>query len=186
MPLLRSFPENADLGHVFNAFPAPVKHLLDYHDVLLRGESTLSIAERELIAAFVSGLNECQFCMGHIRIAEAFGLEEGLLEGLLDDIETARVPDKLKPILHYVKKLTQTPSRMTQRDADAIFDAGWDEQAFHDAIATCALFNFMNRLVEGFGIKPDYQRAVRVPKEALRGITYNELAKRQMEAAAVG
>ena len=42
---------------------------------------------------------------------------------------------------------------MTQADADAVFAAGWNDQALHDAVSTCALFNFMNRLVEGHGIK---------------------------------
>ena len=30
--------------------------------------------------------------------------------------------------------------------------AGWQEQALHDAVAVCGLFNLMNRLVEGLGI----------------------------------
>ena len=47
---------------------------------------------------------------------------------------------------------------MGQEDAAQVFAAGWDEQALHDAISVCALFNFMNRLVEGMGIKtsPSY------------------------------
>ena len=43
---------------------------------------------------------------------------------------------------------------MIQEDADAVFDAGWDEKALHDAIAVCARMSFMNRLVEGFGFTP--------------------------------
>jgi hypothetical protein len=42
---------------------------------------------------------------------------------------------------------------MTRADADMVFTAGWSEQALHDAISVCALFNFMNRFVEGHGIK---------------------------------
>jgi hypothetical protein len=42
---------------------------------------------------------------------------------------------------------------MTQHDADAVFAAGWDEAALHDAVLTVCLFNFMNRLVEGHGVK---------------------------------
>jgi hypothetical protein len=36
-----------------------------------------------------------------------------------------------------------------------VFAAGWDERALHDAVSVCALFNFMNRLVEGLGIQAD-------------------------------
>ena len=42
---------------------------------------------------------------------------------------------------------------MVQADADAVFAAGWDERALHDAVCVACLFNFMNRLVEGHGVK---------------------------------
>ena len=46
-------------------------------------------------------------------------------------------------------------------DADAVFAAGWDERALHDAVSVCALFCFMNRFVEGMGLQgsPDQARA---------------------------
>jgi alkylhydroperoxidase family enzyme len=42
--------------------PETGKHLYELAEVLLRGESPLSEAERELIAAYVSHLNNCIFC----------------------------------------------------------------------------------------------------------------------------
>jgi uncharacterized protein YciW len=69
------------------------------------------------------------------------------------DLETSSVDEKLKPILAYVGKLTRTPAFMTEADAQKVYDAGWDEQALFDAVSVCALFNFMNRIVEGSGIK---------------------------------
>ena len=68
-------------------------------------------------------------------------------------LDTAPVNENLKPVLKYVKKLTLTPTRMTQADADAIFEAGWDEGSFHFAIMICGMFNLYNRLLEGYGIK---------------------------------
>ena len=44
---------------------------------------------------------------------------------------------------------------MTKADADAIVAAGWDETALYHTVAVTALFNFMNRLVEGLGIELD-------------------------------
>jgi alkylhydroperoxidase family enzyme len=58
-------------------------------------------------------------------------------------------------VLRYVGKLTATPAKLTQADADAVFAAGWDEQALYDAVLVCALFNFMNRMVDGLGVKAD-------------------------------
>ena len=77
---------------------------------------------------------------------------------LIENVDQAPVDEKMKPILRYVRKLTLSPSKMTLTDANAVFAAGWDEQALHDAVSTCALFNFMNRFVDGHGIKgsPEY------------------------------
>ncbi len=157
-------PENPELADVFRAFPAGVRELLAYHDIVLRGESPLSVAERELIAAFVSGLNACSFCLGaHSIIAETFGVAEATIQALVSDLEHAPVDERLRPLLRYVEKLTRAPASVTARDRQAVFAAGWSERALHDAVATCALFNFMNRLVEGMGVKtsPAIQAAQR-------------------------
>ena len=64
MAYLPSLPGDAVLLDVFRAYPDTARPLLDYHQALLRGPSPLSVAERELIAAFVSGLNACGYCHG--------------------------------------------------------------------------------------------------------------------------
>jgi uncharacterized peroxidase-related enzyme len=114
------------------------------------------VAERELLAAYVSGLNDCSYCSGiHTATAEAFGIEPGLLEAALADLDAAPVPEKMKPLLRYVATLTRTPARITPADAEPVRAAGWTDQALHDAIMVCALFNFMNRMVDGHGIRAD-------------------------------
>ena len=174
MPYLKALPDDAVVNHAFDAFPATSQPLRDYHDLLLRGPSQFTEGERELIAGFVSGLNACIYCHGvHSATAEAYGIAEGLLTQLLDNVETAPVDDRMKPVLAYVRKLTLTPSRMTPADAEAVFAAGWDDKALHDAVSVCALFNFMNRLVEGLGIKAgaDYfkEAAVRLRDDGYGG-----------------
>jgi uncharacterized protein YciW len=77
-----------------------------------------------------------------------------LLDRLLDDLESASIDNRLKPLLAFVRKLTLTPAEMTQSDADAVFAAGWQEKALHDAVALTARMSFMQRLVEGYGFKP--------------------------------
>lgn len=154
MKIFPSLPEEPLLDHVYKRFPHTAPPLLEYHDRLLRDYSPLTVAERELIAAYVSGLNSCTFCHGaHVLAANAFGVDTELFEGLMNDLENSAVDEKMKPILAYVGKLTKTPSRMTSADAEAVYAAGWDEQALFDAVSVCALFNFMNRIVEGSGIK---------------------------------
>lgn len=154
MPVFPSIEGEPGLDKVFRRFPHTVMPLLEYHDRLLRDPSPLTVAERELIAAYVSGINSCTYCHGaHVVAARAFGVDPDLFDGLMADLETSHVDGKLKPVLAYVGKLTRTPSMMTEADADRVYAAGWDEQALFDAVSVCALFNFMNRIVEGSGIK---------------------------------
>ncbi len=153
MTYLPSLPPGAVLLDVFRAYPEASRPLLDYHQALLRGPSPLTVAERELIAAYVSGLNACRYCHGvHTATAEAFGIPEDTMSALLADVATAPVPERMKPLLRYVWKLTLTPAKITPGDAEAVLAAGWEEQALHDTVAVCGLFNLMNRLVEGLGI----------------------------------
>jgi uncharacterized peroxidase-related enzyme len=156
MTYLESLPEQARLLDVFRAYPDAARPLLDYHEVLLRGPSPLSVAERELIAAYVSALNACGYCHGiHGGTAAALGIAQDTLQALLDDVDSAPIDERLKPLLRYVRTLTLTPSRITPADAHAVFDAGWDELALHDAVSVCGLFNLMNRLVDGLGLTAD-------------------------------
>ncbi len=154
MVALPSLPPGASLLDVFKAFPDTSKPLIEFHEVLLRGPSPFSEMERELIAAFVSRLNRCAYCHGvHTATAERLGAAPGLAARLADDIGLAGVPDKLRPVLHYARKLTREPDSVTQADMDAVLAAGWSETAMYHTVAVTALFNFMNRLVEGLGIE---------------------------------
>lgn len=156
MSIFPSLPDNHQLGDVFLRFPHSVLPLLEYHDRVLRDRSPLTVAERELIAAYVSGLNACAYCHGaHILAAQAFGINEAIFEGLMADLDSSAVDEKLKPLLAYAGKLTRDPARISARDAQAVYDAGWDEEALFSAVSVAALFNLMNRIVEGTGTRTD-------------------------------
>ena len=110
MTFLPSLPDNAKLLDVFRAYPETAHPLVDYHEALMRGPSPLSIAERELIAAYVSGLNACDYCYGvHQATAERFGVDEQTLTSMLANLETAEIDDRMRPLLSYLGKLTGDP-----------------------------------------------------------------------------
>lgn len=154
MPFFSFLGDNAGVGDIMTNDPERYLAIGKFTQDLLRGPSPFTVAERELIAAYVSGLNQCEFCHGaHSAVAADLGVDEALFDALLDDVDHAPVEEKMKPVLRYVKTLTLSPARMSQADADAVFAAGWDEQALGDAVAVCALFNLYNRIVEGHGIK---------------------------------
>ena len=155
MSFFKSLPESAGPPQVFAAYPELYGLWSEMSQVLMNGPSPLSPAERELILSFAAGTAGCKFVyIAHSEVAYAWGVEEGLLDHLLDDLDGAPVDQRLKPILAFVRKLTLSPANMTQADADAVFAAGWDEKALHDAIAVTARMSFMQRLVDGYGFKP--------------------------------
>lgn len=158
MTFLASLPAGSSLINLFKLFPEPSKPLIEFHEALLRGPSPFIEGERELIAAYVSGLNQCRYCSGvHVATAELLGIPKGSIEGAVLNIDTAQVSEKMKPVLRYARKLTLHPHGLEQSDADSIFAAGWTEAALFYTVAVTALFNFMNRLVEGMGIELDAQ-----------------------------
>lgn len=180
MGFLPSLPEKTNLADVLQAHPKGVGHLLDYHDAILRSPSPFTIGERELIAAFVSRTNGCEFCgNAHTFYAETYGAAEGLVDRIVEDLDASDAPEKMKPVLAYVKKLTLTPAAIAQGDVDAMLDAGWSEEAVHDAAIVTALFNLMNRIIQGTGVDPftdDYsKRLARVRKQPMeRRLKLNE------------
>lgn len=163
MAFVKSVPvEDEAVGTVVGRYPDSAIPLTEMTEVLMRsGECALSPEQRELIAAYVSGTNSCTFCYNTHRVtAETFGVEPGLLEALLEDLDTAPIDDKFKPLLRYARKLTLTPSKMVQADADAIFDAGWDEACFHYTVMITGLFNLYNRVMDGYGVRntPEFRQ----------------------------
>lgn len=139
-------------------------------DEVMSKDSPLSQGERELIATYVSSLNACEYCRAaHLPSMQLHGIGQPTVDALLDSISAAPILAKMKPIFAFAKKLTLTPADVTQADADAVYEAGWDEEALHTVIAVTCRFNFMNRLVMAHGLTPPKA------KEAMEG------AKRRLE-----
>jgi uncharacterized peroxidase-related enzyme len=156
MPFLSSISDDDKVPHVLAKFNTGTgRPLLEFHEALLRGDSPFTVQERELMAAYISGVNACQYCCGaHTAAAREFGVPETVVGALIENVATAPVSEKLKPVLAYTRKLTLTPTKMTPKDVEAVFAAGWGERALYDAVQICCLYNFMNRFVEGIGLMP--------------------------------
>ena len=138
MPCFSELKHDAKVHHGLMAFNTGMERpLLNIQQQVMRSEdSPLTIAQRELIAAYVSALNECAYCRGaHTVTAMEFGVEKGVVEALLKNIESAPVDDNLKQVFKYVLKLTIDLQHMEQADADAVFEAGWSSRARYDAIS---------------------------------------------------
>ena len=117
MSFIESVPESEEgVAAIMRRYPTQAMPLLELSEMLLReGDCEFSSEQRELIAAYASGINNCTYCYNtHKATAEAFGVDEELLDAMVLDLETSAVDEKLKPVLRFVAKLTRSPSRMTQ------------------------------------------------------------------------
>ncbi len=154
MPKFPQLGDNATVPDILKMSAEAGAALMEVHEPIMRGPSPLSPGERELIAAYVSGLNKCQYCHGvHSETAKAFGIPGDAIDAMFEDDGEAGFGEKMAPLLNVARKLTELPSSITDADAQAVYDAGWDEKALHDAIMVTCCFNFMNRLLEGHGVQ---------------------------------
>lgn len=118
---------------------------------IMSGESELSAPQREMIALHVSALNDCHYCVGsHRAVLASLGVDHSTIAA----VEAGAVADEqMQPVLVFAAKLTQHPGEITRNDVDTLCKAGWSERAVEDIINVVSLFSFLNRLVDGFGIK---------------------------------
>jgi alkylhydroperoxidase family enzyme len=72
---------------------------------------------------------------------------------MFSDSRDEHVDLRMRAVLDFVRKLTLSPGKIAVADVDTILAAGWNDRAVHDATAICALFNLMNRLVNGLGVE---------------------------------
>ena len=137
---------------VFQERPSKYMMLTSFAQEVLREVSYLSPTEREVIAAYTSALNGCEYCCGsHTALALSLGASDQDIKAINDD---EIVGHQLETILSYVKKLTLTPNQVSDLDKKLVHEAGFSEDQLKDAIAVCAAFNLLNRIVEGHGIPP--------------------------------
>jgi uncharacterized peroxidase-related enzyme len=138
----------------FQFRPETAKPMRDLAEVLLRGPSSLSSADRETIAAYVSNRNECRFCqLSHsAAAAEHLGGEEAdyaLIDAVKADLESAAVTPKLKALLRIAGKVQMSGKNVTEDDVDAARAQGATDIEIHDTVLIAAAFCMYNRYVDG-------------------------------------
>jgi uncharacterized peroxidase-related enzyme len=131
--------------------PETGKPLYDLAQVLLRGSSPLTEAERELIAAYVSYRNDCMFCMSsHAAAARClYGDQKILVDEVLEDMQRSHVSDKMKALLNIAGKVQILGKEVTSEDIDVARSLGADDREIHDTVLIAASFSMFNRYVDG-------------------------------------
>src|SRR5262249_7417879 len=130
--------------HFFGANMKKVTH------EAMRGSSAWPVGDRELMAALVSDVNACDFCVkAHTAVAvRAYG-DELKVAAALSDLEAAPVGEPLRATLRMLAKLTRQQT-LDASDMRSALAAGVTPQQIEDALAVCFAFNTINRLAETF------------------------------------
>ena len=131
--------------------PETGKPLYDLAQVLLRGESPLTEADRELIADYVSHRNHCIFCTGsHAAAARClYGHEKNTVDDVLKDMQQSGITDKLKALLNIAGKVQISGKEVLPEDIAAARDTGATDREIHDTVLIAATFSMFNRYVDG-------------------------------------
>ena len=131
--------------------PETAKPMRELAHVLLHGPSTLTPAERELIATYVSSQNECYFCQtSHGAAAAAhLGKDAAVVDQVKQDFLQAKISDKLKSLLAIAGKVQQSGKNVTAKDVEQARQAGASDLEIHDTVLIAAAFCMYNRYVDG-------------------------------------
>lgn len=165
IPLEEHLPGITGLLEYRKDSAAPIRELTQF---LLRGPSTLTEAERELIATIVSHGNECKFCTtAHTAAADKLLGEGETTQSIKTDIESSQLSEKMKSLLTIARQVQQSGKNVTEASIQRAKKAGATDIEIHDTVLIAALFCLYNRYVDGL--------ATRLPDSAEY---YNTLADR--------
>jgi AhpD family alkylhydroperoxidase len=119
----------------------------------MRGLSSWSVGDRELMAAYVSKVNESAFCIGaHTATAGRAYQDSPKVAAVLGDLDSAPIEDALRATLRMLGTLTQD-GKLGAEDMRAVLTLGVSHQQIEDALAVCFAFNTTNRLADTFAFE---------------------------------
>ena len=147
IPLDENLPGITGLLNYREDTALPIRQLTQ---ILLRGESTLSEGERELIATVTSHGNQCKFCTAaHTAAANVFLGETETAEKVKHDPENAPVSEKMKHLLEIARRVQKDARTVYAGLVEKAKQAGATDLEIHDTVLIAALFCLYNKYVDG-------------------------------------
>ena len=120
-------------------------------EVLLRGPNSLTPADREMIATYVSSQNDCYFCQNAHGAVAAYRLggNENLVNDVKLNFESAAISGKLKALLAIAGKVQMGGKHVTTGDITRAREQGATDKEIHDTVLIAAAFCMYDRYVDG-------------------------------------
>jgi uncharacterized peroxidase-related enzyme len=174
IPLEAHLPGITGLLEYSQQTAAPIRKLTQ---ILLRGQSSLTEAERELIATLVSSRNECRFCTSaHTAAANVLLGEDLTAEKIKQDINSAPVSEKMKALLTIAAQVQESGKSVTSDSIQKAKQHGATDKEIHDTVLIAGLFCLYNRYVDGLStVTPSQPEFYKSLGERLKTYGYNRL-----------
>lgn len=162
--------------------PETAKPLNELAEVLLRSDNTLSRGDRELIATYVSYLNDCFFCQNaHGGIAQHYlRCDMSFIDSVKNDFQKTPISDKLKALLAIAASVQKGGKYVTEAQVKEARSQGATDREIHDTVLIAAAFCMFNRYVDGLGTWAPQDRQIYVdrgPRRAEEGYLNFDLYK---------
>jgi uncharacterized peroxidase-related enzyme len=139
---------------------------------ILRGPSPWSAGERELIAAMVSRLNACPFCVGIHTGTATLGLTRPVDIAMLDNWRGANLDPRMAAVFELLEKRAADPDSLVPDDIDNVRLAGVSDDAISDVFCLAFMFDVINRLANTFGFSTETEEGTRKSAAMLHRLGY--------------
>ncbi len=134
--------------------PGAMRAHMDFYLSIMFRSNTLKREEKEMIAIVVSVVNKCDYCINHH--AEALNFywkDEKRLKTLIEDFRNCDISTRMKKILEYAVKLTETPQSIQESDIEELKKEELNDNQILDINLITSYFNFVNRIANGLGVE---------------------------------
>ena len=128
----------------------------NFYNKLMLGESGLSKLEREMIAAVVSSINHCFYCMvAHGQAVRELSGDPEFGERLISNFRSAKLSQRHRAMLDFSTLMTEHPELVDETSRDRLRNVGFTERDIWDVVHVTSFFNMTNRVAGGVGMEPN-------------------------------
>jgi len=139
---------------IFSSWPELFEVNLKLFHTVMVSETKLTRSVKEMIAALVSEINQCNYCVTHhVNFMKQYGVSDTVAETIRKDYRKAGLDEKTLKLLEYAEKVTRHAHRVTDGDVLGLKKLGWTEREILEATAVAAEFSFINRMADALGVE---------------------------------
>jgi uncharacterized peroxidase-related enzyme len=147
------------IPNVFLAYgykPEHFRAFFHYYDVLMKGDSRLTRAEREMIVVAVSRVNACTYCtVAHGAALRILSKNPLLADQISANYRAADVTPRQRAMLDFAVKVTERSAEIEQVDFERLREHGFTDSDIWDIGAVAAFFNLSNRMANLADMQPN-------------------------------